>query len=214
MNFWRNMTISAAVLSIFAVGGTSLVAWTFSATQQRIAENERQVLLSQLHALIQPGEHDNKLEEDVMYVTAPAQLGSKKPVAIYRARKSGKPVAAIISSVAPDGYNGDIHLLVAIRYNGKLAGVRVVNHHETPGLGDAIDENRSDWIKSFTNKSLQEPDSKNWKVKRDGGVFDQFTGATITPRAVVNAVFRTLQYYQQQRDKLFTNNEVKHESDH
>ena len=214
MNLWRNMSISAAVLSVFAISGTSLVAWTFYSTQERIAENERQVLLKQLHALVRPAEHDNNLDEDVLYVTAPEQLGSKKPVAIFRARKDSKPVAAIISSVAPDGYNGDIHLLVAIRYNGQLAGVRVIKHRETPGLGDAIDASRSDWIKGFDNKSLQDPTAKNWKVKRDGGVFDQFTGATITPRAVVTAVHKTLLYYQQQRDKLFANSEVKRATDH
>ena len=214
MNLWRNMSISAAVLSIFAISGTSLVAWTFYSTQERIAENERQVLLTQLHALIRPAEHDNKLDEDVLYVVAPKQLGSKKPVAIFRARMNDKPIAAIISSVAPNGYNGNIHLLVAIRYNGELAGVRVIKHRETPGLGDSIDASRSDWIKSFDNKSLQNPISKNWKVKRDGGVFDQFTGATITPRAVVNAVHKTLLYYQKQRDKLFATSEVKHATDH
>lgn len=214
MNLWRNMSISAVVLAVFAIGGTTLVAWTYSATQQRIAQNEREVLLSQLHTLIQPGEHDNVLDEDVLYVTAPAQLGSKKPVAVFRARKNKQPVAAIISSVAQDGYNGDIYLLVAIRYNGTLAGVRAVKHHETPGLGDSIDAQRSAWIKSFDNKSLQEPTAKHWKVKRDGGVFDQFTGATITPRAVVNAVYRTLVYFQHHRDQLFANSEVQHAKDH
>jgi len=214
MNLLRNMSISAAVLSVFAITGTSLVAWTFYSTQERIAENERQVLLTQLHALILPSEHDNKLDEDVINVIAPEQLGSKKSVAIFRARKDDKPVAAIISSVAPDGYNGDIHLLVAIRYNGQLAGVRVIKHRETPGLGDAIDASRSAWIKSFDKKSLTQPTTRDWKVKRDGGIFDQFTGATITPRAVVNAVHKTLLYYQQQRDKLFASSEVKHATDH
>jgi electron transport complex protein RnfG len=123
-------------------------------------------------------------------------------------------VAAIISTVAPQGYNGNIYLLVAIRYSGKLAGVRVVKHRETPGLGDAIDEKRSDWISSFDNKSLQNPAPKDWKVKRDGGVFDQFTGATITPRAVVDAVYKTLQYFEKHRDELFTKQEVKHATDH
>lgn len=214
MNLWRNMSISAVVLSVFAISGTSLVAWTFTSTLDRIAENERQVLLSQLHALIKPEEHDNPLEDDVIYVTEPAALGSKKPAAIFRARKNGKPVAVIISSTAPDGYNGDIQLLVAIRYDATLAGVRVVKHRETPGLGDAIDAQRSDWIKGFDNKSLQNPATKDWKVKRDGGVFDQFTGATITPRAVVNAVRKTLVYYQTQTDKLYVVSEVKHAPDH
>jgi len=214
MNLWRNMSISAAVLSIFAVAGTGIVASTYYLTRDRIAENERQVLLAQLQTLVRPDEYDNHLTEDVLYVTAPEALGSKKPVAIFRARKEHKPVAAIISSVAPDGYNGDIDLLVAIRYSGVLAGVRVIKQGETPGLGDAIDASHSDWIKGFDNKSLTHPASKDWKVKRDGGVFDQFTGATISPRAVVKAVYKTLKYYQAHRNTLFAKNEESHVKDH
>ncbi|MFO7603270.1 MAG: electron transport complex subunit RsxG [Gammaproteobacteria bacterium] len=214
MNLWRTMSISAIVLSVFAIGGTALVAWTFSATEKRIAENERQVLLHQLHALIPADEYDNQLDEDVIQVTAPQQLGSKTPLKIYRARKDQQPVAAIISAVAPDGYNGDINLLVAIRYDGTLAGVRVTRHRETPGLGDAIDERRSDWIHHFTGKSLTYPPARDWKVKRDGGVFDQFTGATVTPRAIVNAVYRALRYFAQHRDRLFASNEGQHANDH
>ena len=106
--------------------------------------------------------------------------------------------------MAPDGYSGNIHLLVAIKYDGTLAGVRVVNHKETPGLGDAVEAERSNWILGFTGKSLTNPGKKGWAVKRDGGQFDQFTGATITPRAVVKAVYKTLEYYQQHKTQLFS----------
>ena len=112
----------------------------------------------------------------------------------------------MLETVAPDGYNGSIRLLVAINLDSTLAGVRVVQHRETPGLGDAIDAQRSDWILGFDGKSLTTPPRKDWKVKRDGGDFDQFTGATITPRAVVKAVKKALLYFQANGHGLFEHN--------
>jgi electron transport complex protein RnfG len=199
----RHMVISAVVLGLFAVLGTVMVALTYDATADQIAANHRARLLKSLHLLVTPDQHDNDLFTDVTTVTDLEMLGTDQPVKVYRARREGMPVAAIINSVAPDGYGGPIDLLVAIRFDGTLAGVRVIKQNETPGLGDAIDSSRSDWIKSFDNRSLQNPDKKGWAVKRDGGVFDQFSGATISPRAVVKAVHRTLLYYDKHRDELF-----------
>lgn len=203
MNIVRNMIISALVLALFAIAGTFFVSFTFDNTIDRINENKRLALLKAFHVLILPSEHDNDIFTDIIQVKNKNLLDQHKPVNVYRARKQNQPVAVIINSVAPDGYNGNIELLVAIRFNGTLAGVRVVNHKETPGLGDAIDENRSDWILKFKNLSLINPDKKGWAVKRDGGEFDQFTGATITPRAIVKAVYNTLRYYKEHRDELF-----------
>lgn len=200
---WRNMLIGALILGLFSVVGTGLVALTYEGTAVRIAENERQELLRSLHQLISPADHDNDLYSDVITVTDKVLLGSKDGVPVYRARRAGQPVAAVIASIAPNGYSGNIRLLVGIRYDGTLAGVRVLSHKETPGLGDAIEAERSDWILRFAGKSLLNPDEKGWKVKKDGGQFDQFTGATITPRAVVKAVYSTLRYYQQHRETLF-----------
>ena len=199
----RQMLISATLLGLFAVLGTGMVALTHEATADRIAANHRARLLKSLHLLVTPDMHDNDLINDMITVTDPEWLGTDKPVRVWRARRQGKPVAVIINAVAPDGYNGRIELLVAIRADGTLLGVRVVSHQETPGLGDAIDANKSDWIHTFDNRSLNNPDKKGWKVKRDGGVFDQFTGATITPRAVVKAVYKTLVYFDAHRDALF-----------
>ena len=203
MQVVRNMTISAILLGLFAILGTGLVALTFNTTKERIAENERLTIIHSLHTLIEPKEHDNDLYEDVLKVSDEALLGTADAVTIYRARSKGQPVAAILGSVAPDGYTGRIKLLVAVRYDGTLAGVRVVSHRETPGLGDGIELERSNWILGFNGKSLTNPAAKGWKVKRDGGVFDQLTGATITPRSIVKAVHKTLQYYQQHRATLF-----------
>lgn len=199
----RNMGISAMLLGVFAVAGTGLVAYTFDETKQRIAENERAAIVKNLHTLITPNEHDNDLYTDVIQVHDEQRLGTAEPVNVYRARLNKQPVAAILNSVAPDGYSGNIYLLVAIRYNGTLSGVRVVKHRETPGLGDGIDIDRSNWILGFNGKSLSNPAANKWRVKRDGGPFDQLTGATITPRAVVKAVKNTLLYYTANRDKLF-----------
>jgi len=199
----RQMLISALLLGGFAVIGTALVALTHEATAERIAANHRARLLKSLHVLVTPDMHDNDLVTDMITVTDKELLGTDKPVRVWRARKDGAPVAAIINSVAPDGYNGRIELLVAVRHDGTLLGVRVISHQETPGLGDAIEAEKSDWIHGFDNHSLKDPEPKHWKVRRDGGVFDQFTGATITPRAVVKAVYRTLVYFEKHRDELF-----------
>ena len=204
MNIIRNMIISAIALGFFAIAGTYIVSYTFENTIDQINENKRLTLLKAFHVLILPSQHDNDMFTDIIQVTDKELLGTNKPVNIYRARKNNKPVALIINSVAPDGYNGNIELLIAINYNGSLAGVRVVQHKETPGLGDAIEENRSDWILKFRNLSLTNPAKKGWAVKRDGGDFDQFTGATITPRAIVKAVYKTLSYYKMHKDTLFS----------
>jgi len=203
MNIIRNMIISAIVLALFAVIGTFIVSYTYDHTIDQINENNRLALLKAFHVLISPDSHDNDIFNDVIQKQDKNLLGRKTPVNIYRARKNNKPVAVIINSLAPDGYNGHIELLVAINYNGTLAGVRVVYHMETPGLGDAIEESRSDWITKFKQLSLTNPDKKGWAVKRDGGQFDQFTGATITPRAIVKAVYKTLLYYKEHRDSLY-----------
>ena len=202
MNLAKNMLISASLLGIFAIVGTAMVAYTNDSTADKVAYNKRQYTLDKLHELISPNAHDNNLERDTIQVTDP-RLGTSQAMLVYRARKQGKPVAAIIESIAPDGYSGNIEMLVGIRANGTLLGVRVVDHQETPGLGDAIDIRKSNWIRQFENRSLKQPDPGNWKVKRDGGAFDQITSATISSRAVVKAVYNTLQYFSEHRLDLF-----------
>lgn len=200
---YRPILISATFLFIFAVAGSGLVAFTHDSTAQRIADNQRRALLKSINELVPGDWYDNDIYSDIMYVRNPKLLGTDEAVPVYRARKGGWPVAAVLVPVAPDGYNGDIVLLVAIKLDGTLAGVRVLSHRETPGLGDSIEADRSDWIRGFRGKSLSNPKLENWKVKRDGGEFDQFTGATITPRAVVKAVKNALLYYKQFGDSLF-----------
>ena len=199
----RNMGIAALILSGFAIVGTGLVALTYTSTKDIIAENERQALLANLNAVVPPEQYNNAVTEDTIQVSDPALLGTPEPVTIYRAYKGAQPVAVFATPVAPDGYTGPIRLLIGVYADGTLAGVRVLSHKETPGLGDAIDITRSDWVLSFAGKSLGDPDREKWKVKKDGGAFDQFTGATITPRAVVKAVRNFLIFFEKHKEKLF-----------
>ncbi len=199
----RQVLLSGVFLWLFAVVGTTLVALTEYSTSAAIVENERQLLLRNLYALLPMNRLDNDIATDTLELPASTLLGTDDDSTVYRARLRGEPVAAIFNSIAPDGYNGKIHLLVGVYIDGSLAGVRVVKHAETPGLGDAVEIRKSSWIEDFAGKSLTNPSQDRWRVKRDGGDFDQFTGATITPRAVVAAVRNTLLYYQQNADMIF-----------
>lgn len=195
------MLTGALILGFFVSLGTAIVSITYLGTAERIAENQRQSLLRSLHQLIDPQSHTNALDEDILWVNHPLLGNEAMPV--YRARRDGEPVALVLSATAPDGYAGDIRLLIGIRHDGQLTGVRVLEHRETPGLGDAIDVRRGNWILGFDGRSLDNPAEARWKVKKDGGDFDQLTGATITPRAIVAAVHRALRYYQEYREALF-----------
>lgn len=199
----RSSLRGALLLGIFALIGAGLVAVTWQLTHERIANNQQMYLLRNLHEILAVTEYDNTLHEDTRLVHAPALGGVDGMVTVYRARQGGMPIAVIFEATAPDGYAGAIKLLVGVYTNGEIAGVRVVAHSETPGLGDDIELSRSDWVLAFQGKSLQSPPAGQWAVKRDGGAFDQFTGATITPRAVVKAVRNALLYFRDHRDQLF-----------
>lgn len=198
----KTILSAAALLGCAGVLGMGLLSLVHGVTAGRIAENQRQALRQGLQALIPAGIYDNDLLAAAIEVDSP-QLGLR-PVAVYLARQAGRPAAAVFAPVAPDGYGGDIHLLVAVKVDGTLAGVRVLAHKETPGLGDLIEEDKSRWIFGFNGLSLGNPPEKLWRVKRDGGAFDQFAGATVTPRAVVKAVKNTLLYFSANQDVLFT----------
>lgn len=193
----------AATLAILAAVLTALLALVASLTRERITANEQAWIKQRLDALVAPDSHDNDLLADSIAVTAPDLLGSGQPVRIYRARRGGAPVAAVIRPIAPDGYRGPIELLVAVAYDGRLIGVQVIRHEETPGLGDAFESRDVHWLDRFRGRSLTDPPPQRWTVRRDGGDFDAFTGATITPRAIVKAVRNALEYYQRNRQRIF-----------
>lgn len=199
----KDVTKPALLLAGFAMAGAVALSFIFDLTKPRIEENERLATLERLNALVQPQRYDNDPVKDS--TTLPAQaFGSAEPVTVYRARKQGKPVAAIFATTAPDGYSGNIHLLVAVNHDQTLAGVRTISHKETPGLGDQIEPEKTGWITRFTGKALGSPPLEGWAVRKDGGEFDQFSGATITPRAVVNATRRVLVWAQANLPAAFT----------
>ena len=193
----------ALTLAIIAAVLTALVLLVASFTRDRIASNEQAWIRQRLDALVPPATHDNDLLADSIAVTAPDLLGSSQPIKIYRARRAGAPVAAVLRPIAPDGYRGPIELLVAIGQDGRLIGVQVIRHQETPGLGDAFESRDVHWLDRFRGRSLADPPPPRWTVRRDGGDFDAFTGATITPRAIVKAVRNSLEYYQRNSQRIF-----------
>jgi electron transport complex protein RnfG len=180
------------LLAIFTVISIFFVSWTQKSTQAQIKYNEKQVIIKRLNELVSG--YDNDIVGDKT-----SQLirlhGVEQTVFIYPAKKNNQVFAHLIEHTYPQGYNGNIRLLTGFDANYQLLGVRVITHRETPGLGDKIETKKSDWIKQFTGLSLINPAQNQWKVKRDGGVFDAFTGATITPRAIVSAAYQVLVYF-------------------
>lgn len=198
----RSMLKNALVLGLFAIVTVGLVAVLQQATAERIANAEREAQVRALSEILPQDSYDNHLLDNSIQLHDPL-LGSKSPQTAYIALKDGKPSAVILRATAPDGYSGAIHLLIGIHADGRLAGVRVLGHRETPGLGDKIELAKSAWIRSFDGKSLSNPGEDGWAVKKDRGEFDQFAGATITPRAVVKAVHKVLQYFDANQEQLF-----------
>jgi electron transport complex protein RnfG len=193
---------SAAALGFVALVGTALLAGVDRLTAARIADQEKRVILEQLGQILPDG-YDNPVLDDRVTVRDERHFPNGQAVTVWRARKQGEPLAAILQFKAVHGYNGNITLLAGVNPDGSLRGVRAVSHKETPGLGDAIELGKSDWILGFAGRSLDNTPVERWAVKRDGGVFDQFTGATITPRAVVEAVRMALEYFEENRAALF-----------
>jgi electron transport complex protein RnfG len=198
----KQIAMTSLLLMLFAIIGGGMVGVTYQGTAEQIAENEREAMLRNLNQILPATSYDNDLINDTLQLEADERLGREESSSAYVARKDGAVRSIIFSPIAPDGYSGAIKLLVGVNVDGTLAGVRVISHKETPGLGDAIEIERSDWLLRFDGLSLNNPNTRGWAVKRDGGVFDQFTGATITPRAVVKAVHRTLIYFDRHKKQL------------
>ncbi len=187
----------------FVVLTTLMLALTYSRTHDLITRSEEQEKLSLINEVLPPGISDNDLLRDAIEIAPSELLGNSTPVTAYRARFRGKPVAVVLEATAPDGYAGKIVLLIAILADGEISGVRVISENETPGLGDYIDIAKSSWIKGFDHASLSSLPDDAWHVKKDGGKFDYMTGATITPRAVVKAVHKALEFFASNRAELF-----------
>ena len=196
------MSKNARILALFAVVCTAIVGLVHLLTKDQIAFQQQQKLLRNLNSIIAEDSYNNIIYKDCLLLPSEA-LGTSNAQKVYRARHNNKAVAAALTTIAPDGYNGNIALIIAINIDGSVSGVRTLKHQETPGLGDKIEVRVSDWIKSFNGKKLANENDSRWLVKKDGGIFDQFTGATITPRAVVNAVRHTVTYFNAHQSELF-----------
>lgn len=202
-----------ALLVIVGLAGAGMAAFVADRTRDKISDNRDAQVMKVLEPLLPAGRYDNEPHKDTISVIDEELLGSARAQIIYRARRNGEPVAAIIQTTAPNGYVAPIPLLVSVSPDGTVLGVRAVGHRETPGLGDKIDLARGDWILGFDGRSLGVPDASEWAVARDKGQFDQISGATITSRAVVHAVRDALLYFEKNREKILAAGEAGNEAD-
>lgn len=203
---------NSLLLGLFAVLTTCIIAGTFLSTRDRIAAEQRKAAERALLEIIPSERHNNSMLDDTVAIPR-GTLGARADKQAFIARQDGLPVAVILPVTAADGYSGDIDIIVGINTDGSIAGVRTLTHKETPGLGDKVDLKKSDWVLDFNGKSLENPKPERWGVKKDKGEFDQFTGATITPRAVTAAVKRALEYYAKNRAMLVDEAPTPQESD-
>jgi electron transport complex protein RnfG len=204
MRWLASIGLSGSVLAVFAAITSVAIGWTYLATKDQIDMEVRRAEARQLLEIFPPETHDNDIVDDGFELVADTPLlGIREARQGYRVRQNDRVIGVILPATARDGYSGDIRALVGVRNDGSVAGVRVVAHRETPGLGDKVDLRKSDWILGFDNRSLSQPDLRGWNVEKDGGVFDQFTGATVTPRAVILATRRALEYARLNAETLF-----------
>ena len=186
-----NLRDPAIQLGFFGMVGISLVSLFHFLTFDTVRENRRNLTVQLLEAVLSGSSYDNDVATDIL-IFQDNRINRGNPIIVYRARLTDRPVAVVFSLVAPDGYNGEIKLLLGLSMQGVILGARVIEHKETPGLGDKIDDDKSNWLRGFTGHSLLYPGETEWTVNRDGGSFDQIAGATITSRAVVNLIRNTL----------------------
>lgn len=194
---------SGLILAALAAVCTALVAWTHRVTEERIEANRQAFLEASLAPALGGLYYDSELSKSAMEIQPPHELPGSGPITVYRVYDGDAPVAALFVVTARDGFTGPIRLLVGVEADGEVSAVRVLEHRETPGLGDLIESSKSDWLEQFPGASLGDPDREQWAIKRDGGVFDQLTGASITPRAVIKAIRETLVYFEAHRDEVF-----------
>lgn len=193
------------------LGGIAMITTAFLSigdltTRDTIALRLAEDLKNSLSEVIPPQVHDNNLLDDtVILKTGLSKLFTEEEVTVYRAQKENIIVASAFEVVGK-GYAGDIRILIGIKRDGELLGVRVISHQETPGLGDKIERGKSDWVESFKGRALNEKNVNDWAVKKDGGQFDQFSGATITPRAIVNAVRLGIEFYALNKQNILAAN--------
>jgi electron transport complex protein RnfG len=194
---------SGATLAAIAAVCTALVALTYLGTAERIAANQQAYLEQSLQPALSGVAFDGGLTDSRVTIPAPHDLPGSEDAVVYRVYAAGEPAAALFAVSARDGYAGAIRLLVGIGIDGAVTGVQILEHRETPGIGDGIERSKSDWLDRFDGRSIGAPRAEGWRIRRDGGQFDQLTGASVTSRAVVKAIYETLKYYEANRRMIF-----------
>jgi electron transport complex protein RnfG len=202
-DYFTKVSITASAMIIFSLLASTALSISYFATKTPIEESDAKAKRTFLNQVIPANLYDNNLVKDTISVEPNPLIGNKKNIDIYRAKKNNQVIAVIIETIAPDGYSGEIKTLVGIDQEDKILGVRVIIHKETPGLGDYIEIEKSQWIKNFDLKSLGEMTEKEWAVKKDGGSFDYVSGATITSRAVIKSTYKSLLYVKENKKRLF-----------
>ena len=203
------MLPSALVLALIGLGSAAVLAGLDQLTGERIAQQQHARALSAVADMLPEGLYDNELLTDSTEITI---AGFERPATLFLARRAGQPVAAVIDLITPRGYSGDIRLLIAVDVGGTVIGVDVLEHRETPGLGDRIESRRSDWLRQFVGRSLNDPEAEGWAPDRRGGEFDTLTSATITVDAVVDAVRRALEAFESRDERLFSDPQAMRDS--
>ena len=207
----NSISQNAFKLAGFAACVALILSAVFAINEARIAEQQLNAQRQAMNIIFPANLHDNDFINDTIKLDLATNefnqldlLGLRENSTAYIARSNGQVSGVIFPAIARDGYNGDINILLGINSDGSVTGVRVINHRETPGLGDLIDLRLSDWILSFNNRSLRNPEPTAWTVVKNGGEFDQFTGATITPRAVTVATAKALQFFEANKAVLLS----------
>jgi len=195
---------STLSLGIIAAICTAMVAATWLLTRDRIAANEQAWLERSLAPALGGLAFEGTISMSRLDIPPPHGLPGAEAAIVYRVYDGGRPRAALLTVTARDGYAGPIRLLLGVTVDGRVTGLRILRHRETPGLGDRIDQAKSDWVLQFAGHALGDPPLERWAIRSDGGAFDQLSGASVTPRAVIGAVRQTLVYFDAHRDELFS----------
>jgi len=198
-SIWKSGVTLAAIAAVC----TSLVAFTYHLTADRIAANDKALLEKSLEPALSNIFFDSGVSESKLVLSPPHALPGEEEALIYRIYAKGEPVAALFVVTARDGFAGPIRILLGVDMQGVVTGIRILKHKETPGLGDKIESRRSDWVDQFPGRSINDPEVTGWALRSDGGQFDALTGASVTPRAVVKAMRDTLIYFEANREQIF-----------
>ena len=201
---FKKVSVTATAMIIFSLLASTALSISYFVTKTPIEESDAKAKRTFLNQVIPSNLYDNNLVKDTISLEPSTLIGNKKNIDVYRAKKNNQVIAVIIETIAPDGYSGEIKTLVGIDQEDKILGVRVIIHKETPGLGDYIEIEKSQWIKNFDLKSLGKMTEKEWAVKKDDGSFDYVSGATITSRAVIKSTYKSLLYVKENKKRLFS----------